>query len=475
MWPISGESQPIIVADPAPFECADMSVDEGLVAASGHRSGVSVWDMKSGHRRFLPMPKSVYPNPIYHTRVQKDAVWALTWDGSLLRWDLATGRRELRRKFPVKLLSGMPQAAISPDGSRVAVQQKDGNVLIASTFDADAPPVVLSTHFDLALLKFSVDGEHLLTNIPAGVLDENTHQVALQVWDAESGRLLADVARGSVLHADASKNGRVAYIDYAKSASTNEKNESELVVWDQTQGREVARHPIRGVKTLAISPDGATLAVVHDEDDADQSTQRRISVRRVDDGFEIYNLIVPCSRVAFSLDGSHLVVTGTQGRIDLLDAGSGRLQKQLVNSAGSITSVAFAPHGASIAATFRNRSSFGRSIVSLDSPFSQESQLVPIAIRSPAKTPAVYLPDGTLTYQGCVWQRLDLPPELKSNHNITERTGCLPEAIANSANVCFFLAPDRTLFRFDLTNADKVVHTANPLAAKGLCGAMWPR
>lgn len=470
-WPAARQTPPIVVADPAPFESVDISADNKFVAASGLRNGVSVWNLEAGGKRFLATPHNAINYPIYHVRVHDQSVWGLRWDGSLFHWNLETGRRELRKKYRVSLLSLMPQAAISPDGSKVAVQHKGGKVTIDSTANTDAPTLVLPTHDESnVFIKFSLDGKAILTNAMIESKDEND-RVSLQLWNANTGQLVADVSRARVYHSAASNNGRVCYFEYPDNGVNNTPAEGSVVVWDQTDQQEFGRYSFGAVKGLAISPDGRHLAVVHADDHAEQGAQH-VSIRRAVDGSEIHRLAIPTPRhVSFSSDGAQLIVAGKHGRIELVDVQTGQIRNSLVNPAGRIKSVAYAPDDTKIAVTFANRSSVGSSVISLQSPVIQESSMI-LGANIVSKTPAIYLPNGELTSQGLAWQQCDLSPDLKTAHKFGKRTGYLPETIARAAHLCFFLAPDQTLFRCDLTKSANVQHTSSPLAVNGVCGAM---
>lgn len=471
-WPVSAPNNAIVVADASPFYGVDLSADQSTAAACGLRKGVTVWDLQSGGKRFYTDETSMYP--IFHVKIAGDTLWALRWDGSLLRWDLATGQRQVQKKYSVDLLSPMLNAAISPDGQRVAVQEKNGQVKIDSITSDGVDSVTLATIFESSVsIAFSPDGSKLITHILRSRDEKNADKVSLQLWNSQSGELVADVARGPTYHGTLSANGdRLAYHEYTIANPTNLQRDQALVIWDPADQKRVARIPQEGVTSLAISPDGTKVALIVPTADAEGDSDTRVSVRRIPDGGELYSLAIPSKKIAFTSDGSQLIVIANTGSIALVDAESGRIASRLVNSAGRITSVDYSPRKPDLAATFTNRSSFGQTVISRDNPDVQQLKLTPNNIRGSRKTAIVYLPDGLLTYQGLVWQRCDLEPAVKEQHKISQKTGYLQEAIASSAGICFFMAPDRTLFRFELADGKHYTHTALPLHGDGACLAM---
>lgn len=459
-WTIAEESPPIVITDPAPFYDAHLSADRRLIAASGLQKGITLWDTISGKSSFFPDPTNGLGYPTYHTRVNNNDLLALRWDGALLHWDLTTSDRVLRRKFPVQLINQMPHADISEDGLWVAAQHKDGRVRIDSTMNDDTPSLLLDIQASQPLaVKFSPDGKHVLTNLLAAASQTSKNTSTLQLWDARSGKLIADIAGGHNLHAAISENGRVAYVARAGThAQTTEQTET-LVIWDQVQGTPLGQYSIAGIKQLAISPDGTKLAMALQQQDAMSSSEPLVSLRLVSDGSEIFQFSGKTSHIAFSTDSHQLIIAGEQARLDLVDVKSGQLSRQLVNSAGRVTSVAYSPDATNITATFTNSSSFGHSIISRSNPTSQDTSFTPANIRGSTNTPIGYLPDGRLTYRGLAWRHCELQPAQRATHKLTEQCGSLPEALGQAANTCFFVAPDRTLFRFELAHPEKFIRS----------------
>jgi WD40 repeat protein/tRNA A-37 threonylcarbamoyl transferase component Bud32 len=469
-WPVAAAPDSIVVADASPFQSIDVSADQTLVAACGHRKGVTVWDFQSGGRRFLADEMSMYP--IFHVKIVDGGIWAFRWDGTLLHWDLGSGQRQVRKQYRVEHLTPMINAAISPHGQRVAVHEQDGQVRIDSISGVGGESVTLPSSFESSVsVGFSPDGKKLVTHILRPRDEQNADKVSLQLWNAQSGEWIADVARGPTFHGTFSATGdRLAYVENAIANAEGKERVDAVVVWEPKSQQAVARLPQAGITSLAISPDGTMLAMVLAKARAADSPTE-ISVRRVSDGEEIHRLAIAANKVAFSSDGLRLQVIENSGRIALVDLASGRVVQRLVNSAGRITSVAYSPSKAKLAATFTNNYSSGHSVISRDDPEVQQLSLIPNNIRGSSKTPVVYLPDGQLTYRGLVWQQCELESGVKIRHKLGQRM-YLREAVASSANVCFFLAPDRSLFRFDLTDVDQYAHTAQPVQVNGACSAI---
>ncbi|XZE54187.1 protein kinase domain-containing protein [Planctomycetaceae bacterium SH139] len=470
-WSIADESSPIVIADPTPFYDAHLSADRSLVAASGLQKGITLWDTISGKPSFFMDPSNGYGYPTYHTRVSKKNLLGLRWDGALLHWDLTTGQRELRRKFPVQLIDQMPHADISEDGLWIAAQHKDGRVRIDSTMDDNIPSLLLDLQASQPLaVKFSPDGKHVLTNLLAAANQAGRDTSTLQLWDARSGKLIADIAGGHNLHGVISGNGRVAYVARAGTHAKTTGQTETLVIWDQVQGIPLGQYSMVGIQQLAISPDGTKLAIALKQEGAMSNSEPLVSLRLVSDGSEIARFSGNTTHIAFTTDSHQLIIAGEQGKLDLVDAESGQLSRQLVNSAGRVTSVSYSPDATNIAATFTNRHSSGHSVISLSNPTLQDTSLAPANIRNSTTTPIGYLPDGRLNYRGLAWRHCELQPAQRATHQLTEQYDSLPEALGQAANTCFFLAPDRTLFRFELAHPEKFIRSQ-----KSLPGSMTPQ
>ena len=171
-------------------------------------------------------------------------------DRTVRLWDLPSGREE-RRFGP--LTSVINDVAFSPDGAFIA----------AAPSNADGPVWRLSDgakvhQFDggggLALVRFSPDGERLLTGALNGTI---------RIWDMETGDLQTEFAAGPSNLQD------VAFSPDGLVVATGAMR-GDARLWDARTGALLADLELRraGLSRLAFSPDGRMLAVTTGEEGA---------------------------------------------------------------------------------------------------------------------------------------------------------------------------------------------------------------
>jgi WD40 repeat protein len=226
-------------------------------------------------------------------------------DGTARIWDISpSGNREILTRAGHS--AGFRRVHYSPDGARLATTDGDGR---AAILDAESGETLLTFPHPAGTVweaVFSPDGTRLAT---AG--EDNT----ARLWDARTGQaLLLDVETGdSVLALQVHPNGL-------------------------------------GATRVAFSPDGTRLAAASDEriDGAPL-----VSVWDLASGQALYTVTGLPNRawdVAFSPDGSKLVVPVNSDFFKVYDAASGEESLSLTGHPGRLLVVAFSPDGALLAA-----------------------------------------------------------------------------------------------------------------------------
>jgi WD40 repeat protein len=193
------------------------------------------------------------------------ALVGLSGDGTVHRWALASGKKLSRRTFP--LAEGHPLALLLPDGTTLAgtlqsdVEKSKGGVVlqfwdVVSGKDC-RPPFALPT--DPSRWFWSPDGRLWVTL---------SRSARVQLWDLVTGKEVLLRGRkgawkaGTAETAAFSTDGKALVLGLAGEVSLWDLTTGELrwsrtvATWATGVGDEMS-----SVRTVAISPDGQTLAV----------------------------------------------------------------------------------------------------------------------------------------------------------------------------------------------------------------------
>jgi len=232
-------------------------------------------------------------------------------------------------------------AVYAPGGDLLAVGV-GGDIQIRRGADLEEGPALSGHRTSISALAFSPDGALLAS----GAQDENT----IRLWDVASGRELRELSghSGWVRSLAFSPDGRLIV-----SGSTDQT----IRLWDAQSGAELAA--LEGhsdwIGNIVFSPDGATIASA-----ARDGTVRLWDVQsRAARGGPIYTAPTDpdsgapfwLTGLSYSPDGSRLAAGSVSGSVYVLDASSGRLQRELTGHEGWVTirGVSFSPDGRTIA------------------------------------------------------------------------------------------------------------------------------
>jgi WD40 repeat protein len=160
---------------------------------------------------------------------------------------------------------------------------------------------------------------------------------ALPEWSAETLGILKDAN-----YRPANDTDRVTFDKLCKLRPAEGKHLSLLLPVPHC--RRILKAHEHGVRTLAFSPDGKTLATGSNDTIALlwDVTEGRVKASLPDQGGSVLAL-------AFSSDGQILAAGGADGKLRLWDAASGQLEAVLSGHTDRITTLAFSPDGQMLA------------------------------------------------------------------------------------------------------------------------------
>jgi WD40 repeat protein len=335
--------------------------------------------------------------------------------GVLELWNVSTGGLTLSLNTSAN--EDVAAVAFSPDGKTLADggQGQQGGVLELWNFATGAQISTLATsaNYIVNSVAFSSDGKTL-----ADCGQNYTTGGELELWNFSAGTLISTLATtaNNVLNSVAFSPSGAVLLDGGLSFDfTTTVSEGVFETWTVpggTPGLSVSTGPGRLVSSVAISPDGTTLA---DGGAVLSATLGILELWNNTTGKLATSLNTAAnlgvSSVVFSPNGTDLADCGqsfnpatgvSAGVVEVWDALTGKLLQSFATSAISINSVAFSPDGTMIADCGQVFNSTTGAITPIIEIWSVTSGSLVSTIGTFASTvnSVVFSPDGTMIADG---------------------------------------------------------------------------
>jgi WD40 repeat protein len=333
MWDGDTQTRLALLPHEAPVDDVVFSRDGKLLVTHSIDGVTQVWEARSG-RPVLQLPLHA---EWWTTEVSPDdkVLILITEDRTLRLWSLETGALLYE---PV------------PDVASAELRGASGQLVTASENGV------------VRLLSSSGAARNVLVDTPSGVFDaaalsSDTHLAAtaeagaLSVWDTATMKQV-----GTPLRSMGGPAVRLRFVDGDSKLAAILSGRA--VVWDFRSGRIVAQAPLQPwlLPFDDVSPDGKKVVVVTSPalpltfHVTDLATGRALTgplTQRVK-----WSIPVP-----FSPDGRSLLLAATEGSVQVLDSGSGRVRTTLNPRAGRILSAVFSPDGHQVLTASDDRTS----------------------------------------------------------------------------------------------------------------------
>jgi WD40 repeat protein len=341
---VAPDGRTLVFAPGPPFEGAD--------------GRIRLWDLRSGKLlRTLPVEGRIGP-------FTPDGRSFLTNDGTLQRWELATGRPLLPDTYGLGHRGAVDRVVYSPDGRRLASAAGDGTIRLWEVATSKPLHVLRSHDRGSPALAFSPDGKLLVSGGEAG---------ELHVWDAEAGREVRRISlldpqlgekKQNVQRLHAMLDGRtILVLGYVPARGGAGLPEGILTRWDLATGRRQAHTGIGPCDGSAgvFSSDGRVLAspgLLLDTTTGKERVKLEGPAKAFGDhAFSREGKLV--AGVFTRRDPDGVGLHSTPAPLPIWDAGSGRMVRRLQVEGGwtfsdGVGHPAFSPDGRYLAAAVRD-------------------------------------------------------------------------------------------------------------------------
>lgn len=299
---------------------------DGSQLMTNENNTVSVWDARSGQRRF----HFEDPAGIWGAIGSPDGKWVVAGSGRDVKmWDAATGAQRL-------VLSGHSDfvlaVAMSADGKQLASTGLDQTVKL---WDAQ------TGELELTLPKLNNISESLAFSPDGKLLAASTQEGWIYTWKTATGELFNRFG---------SEAGPMRFTPDSRYLVTANLN-GTVTFLDASTGKllmALAGHK-GDVTSLALGPDGQHVA-----SGGDDGTVKIWDTRPDREVFTVTNNGVAINRVAYSPDGTRFVTGSDDGTIKMWDAATGEERLTIPGEHAGVYGVDFSPDGTRLAASYNN-------------------------------------------------------------------------------------------------------------------------
>lgn len=300
---------------------------------------IVLWDVEKRVETILDTPKKLHTGFRFSPDGNRLVVGQ---EGTKAKW-WNTATRELGGTFDTKVPRG-GSFLFSEDG-RVVVFPEGERFVRIHNLDQNDSYVVYGCPDQVGFMEISHRGDMLAL----GCVNGDVRLLPIAFDAKRSGRVLT---RGvGILGVEASKDGRHVFVlDTA----------GLLQIWDLDAGEhiDVKTNVELSVFQMVASPQGSLVAITKGRRRL-RNTNKLIEDAPGEDGLWIWNnkgtlvhrieMDVPAMRMAFSPDGTRVVVAGVDGSVVLFDVQQGKQERVLCQHQGIATTVAFSSDGQLVA------------------------------------------------------------------------------------------------------------------------------
>ena len=331
----TGEHRLTLTEHTGDIEGLAFSPDGKTLASSGSGDGtIRFWDVRTGNEKYAVTGHTDY---VYSVAFNPDGKFVASGysDGTIRFWDAGTGLHLKTLKESNNDASGL---VFTPDGKTLACADSL-NIRLQDPRTGEEKMLLTGHTWGIHSMALSPDGD---------ILASGSEDMTIRLWDMHTGE------HKKTLNGHTHRVYSVAFSPDGKTlASGGDDNTIRLWSVDtggteriltghagEFEGVDNGPSSVEGVKSVAFSPDGKTLA--------SGGGDNVIHLWDIDTG-EINRTLIGHTHwvfsLAFSPDGKTLASGGVDSVINLWDAHTGEHKKTLNGHTTWVRSIAFSPDG----------------------------------------------------------------------------------------------------------------------------------